>query len=377
MSLKSEWRKKAEALVKEGKTAKQIGELIGNPFKDDKSLRAKISQIKATFARIEALEDEDKTVLQEEAALAGIPLENVNYYWYKNKRVSINASNDKTVEEVLFDAVEDMKQHAPSYPPITRNFAYEETLLVIDPADIHIGKLAKMIEVGSDYDMQVAVQRVMEGVKSLVSMATTFGVQKIVLTIGGDVLHTDNKRRTTTSGTPQDTDGMWYEHFNFARRMYVDIIETLLSVADVHVIHNMSNHDNVLGWALAQTVEAHFSKCKNTTFNVTPMPRKGLLWHDNLIVFTHGEEKEHLLALSVPHEFPQEWALSKFRYVHKQHIHHKTSKDHISINITTSRSVSGPDSWHMANLYAHAPKAVECFLYGKGKGQFASFAHFF
>ena len=377
MAVKSAWRSRVEEHIKAGKTNLEILALEGNPYPARETFRCKMVLFRKVLKKLNAIPNEEKSVLQKEADKAGIPIENVNYFWYKSKRVSINASNDKTVEELLFDNMAAMREYAPSYPILTRRPINSGTCLVIDPADIHIGKLARMVEVGEDYNIAVAVSRVMEGVKSLISLTSNFGVEKIVLTIGGDIMHTDNKRRTTTNGTPQDTDGMWYDQFNFARQLYVDIIEALVSVADVHVIHNMSNHDNVMGWCLAQTIEAWFSKCSNVTFDVTPNPRKAFLWHDNLIVFTHGEGSEEKLALSVPHEFPKEWAESKFRNVYKQHIHHKTSKDHMSITIETSRSVSGADSWHQNSFFTHAPKAVECYLHAKGKGQFGRFSHYF
>jgi hypothetical protein len=43
-------------------------------------------------------------------------------------------------------------------------------------------------------------------------------------------LHIDNPKRTTTSGTPQDTDGMWHTNFLIAKQLYVDVLELLLNV---------------------------------------------------------------------------------------------------------------------------------------------------
>jgi len=376
-SQKSDWRIRVEQHIKDGKSNMEIFALEGNPYAAKETFRCKMTLYRRQLKKIANLPDKDRSVLERETERAGIPIENVNYFWYKSKKISINATNDKTVEELLFDNMAVMRQYAPVYPVISRRPINSGTCLVIDPADIHIGKLARISEVGEDYNVEIAVSRVMEGIKGLMSLTANFGIDKIILTIGGDIMHTDNKRRTTTNGTPQDTEGMWYDQFNFARKLYVEIIEALMSVADVHVIHNMSNHDNVMGWCLAQTIEAWFIKCANVTFDVSPNPRKAFLWHDNLIVFTHGEGNEDRLALSIPHEFPKEWSQSKFRNVYKQHIHHKTSKDHMSITIETSRSVSGTDSWHMAQMYSHAPKAVECYLHAKGKGQFGRFSHYF
>lgn len=68
-------------------------------------------------------------------------------------------------------------------------------------------------------------------------------IEKILFIGGNDILHIDTPKRTTTSGTPQDTSGMWHENFQLARKLMVDILELLLTVADVHFIYCPSNHD--------------------------------------------------------------------------------------------------------------------------------------
>jgi len=376
MSLKTPWREKVEQLIKEGKSNQEIIDQVGNPYRNYHVFQSKVGQFKAIMKRKES--GEAISVLEEEADAAGIPIENVNYFWYKSKRISINASNDKSIVELLHGITEEMKTYSPVYHKIDRRPILNGTCLVIDPADIHIGKLARAIETGDEYNMDIALKRVREGVKSLIALTYDFGIEKVVLIAGNDVLHIDNKRRTTTSGTPQDTDGMWYDAFNFAKDMYVEIIEMLLAVADVHVVHNMSNHDNVLGWALSQTICAWFSKCPQVTFDVTPNTRKAFLWHDNLIAFSHGDgAKQHELPLLLANEYPKEWAMSKFRNIYMGHLHHKVSKDYTSVTVETSRSASGTDSWHAASGYAHSPKAIECYLHGKGRGQYGRFSHYF
>jgi hypothetical protein len=373
---KSSWRIQAENLIKEGKSNLEIVNDLGNPYSSIKNYTSRITKIRREIKAFGNIPEEAKTYLQKKTEEVNIPIESVRQFWYKDKHISINATNDRSLEEVLFEVMKEMKEYSPQYPTLNRRSVSSGNCLVIDPADIHIGKLARVYETGEEYNMEIAVKRVRDGVKTLLDYTHTFGIEKVVLVIGNDVLHTDGKRRTTTSGTPQDTDGMWYDNFNVARALYVEIIEMLITVANVHVVHNMSNHDNVIGWALAQTIEAWFSKCPHVTFDVSPNPRKAFLWHDNLIAFTHGEVREDKLALLLPHDFPKEWAASKFRNIYKGHIHHKTSKDHMSITIETSRSSSAADSWHNGSGYVYSPQAVECYLHGKGKGQFGRFSHY-
>ena len=196
--------------------------------------------------------------------------------------------------------------------------------------------------------------------------------------IGNDILHIDTPRRTTTSGTPQDTDGMWYENFLNAKKLYVDVIESLLTVADVHVTYNPSNHDYTNGFFLADVISSWFRKCKNVTFDVSIKHRKYFSYGQNLIGTTHGDgAKVQDLPLLMAVEANKEWSKSKHRYVYTHHVHHKNAKDYAGVTVESLRSPSGTDSWHHRNGYQHNPKAVEGFLHHPKFGQVARLTHIF
>ena len=74
------------------------------------------------------------------------------------------------------------------------------------------------------------------------------------------IYYVDTPKRATTSGTPQDTDGMWYENFMTAKKLYVDVLEMLISEADVHFVYNPSNHDYMSGFMLSDSIQSWFRK---------------------------------------------------------------------------------------------------------------------
>jgi hypothetical protein len=249
---------------------------------------------------------------------------------------------------------------------------------VIDPADIHIGKLASSFETGEDYNNQIAVQRVREGVKGILDKTAGFNIDKILFIAGNDILHIDTPRRTTTSGTFQDTDGMWYDNFLIAKQLYIEILEMLVTVADVHFCFNPSNHDYTNGFFLADTIQSWFSKCKNITFDCSIAHRKYYTYGTNMIGSTHGDgAKAQDLPLLMAQESPLSWSQTKHRYVYTHHVHHKTSKDYIGVTVESLRSPSGTDSWHHRNGYTGSPKAVEGFLHHPEHGQVARITHLF
>lgn len=319
--------------------------------------------------------------LNQECETIGISPENVSQYWHKGKHFSIfvkpEQSNEKTLDELIEDVIDRMNCHSPKYPKIDRVEHTDGHLLVIDPADIHLGKLSTIFETGEQYNSQIAIDRVKDGVKGIVEKVQGFHIDQILLIIGNDILHIDTPKRTTTSGTPQDTDGMWYDNFLLAKQLYVDVIETLMSIADVHVIYNPSNHDYTNGFFLADVIKSWFRNCSHITFDTSISHRKYFRYHNNLIGTTHGDgAKEKDLGLLMAHE-SKDWSDVKHRYFYTHHLHHKTSKDYIGITIESLRSPSGTDSWHHRNGYQHAVKAVEGFLHSKEFGQIARITHIF
>jgi hypothetical protein len=253
----------------------------------------------------------------------------------------------------------------------------EEYLLVIDPCDLHIGKLAESFETGEDYDSQIAVKRAKEGVRGILDKTRGFRIDKILFIGGNDILHIDTPKRTTTSGTPQDTSGSWYSNFLVAKELYIDILNELIKVADVHFVFNPSNHDWTHGFFLADVIQTYFKDCENITFDCDLTHRKYFRYFDNLIGSTHGDSaKIPDLPLLMAHESP-DWSSCKHKYIYTHHVHHKSSKDYMGVTVESMRSASGTDGWHHRSGYVHAPKAIEGFLHSKIHGQICRIVHIF
>jgi len=334
--------------------------------------------------------DEELKILQEyrrirnEANNAGVNPQDVKSGWLKTEDSSLYFTNpdyrtreQKGIESVREEIIKELQTYSPKYPKIKRKPSKDGHLLVVDPADIHIGKLSSSFETGTEYDQQIAVKRVIEGVQGIIDKSSGWNIDKVLFIGGNDILHTDTPRRTTTSGTPQDTDGMWYDNFLTAKQLYVDVIEMLMQIADVHFTFNPSNHDYQSGFFLAQVIETHFRKSKNITFDVSIKHRKYYTYGKNLIGTTHGDgAKQHNLGSLMSMEAADVWGSVKHRYFYTHHVHHKTAKDFINVTVESLRSPSEADSWHYRNGYI-SPVAVEGFVHHKEHGQVARLTHFF
>ncbi len=319
--------------------------------------------------------------LKQEANKSGLDVSQVKHAWIKDKH-SFFVTNPayKSVEHNAFLAElnEFIRDRSPKIRKIRREKLSDPKLLIIDPADVHIGKLASAIETGEKYNSDIAIQRVHEGINGILRKVSGYNIEKILFVAGNDILHTDNNKKKTTRGTDQDVSEMWYESFLKAKKLYLDLIDKLIGIADVHYIHCMSNHDFVTGWMLSQAVGAYYDKCQSITFDNSPSHRKYYKYGQNLIGLTHGDgAKQDKLPLLMANDRKEWWAKTNFKYIYSHHLHHKVSKDYPGVTFEAFRSVSGADSWHHIAGYEHAPKAIEAFIHDPNFGQEARLSHYF
>ena len=334
----------------------------------------------ATFRRVVAgwKKGVGHSGLEEECEIVGIPLDSVNHYWYKGKNFSIHSKNKGTTyEEFRKDLIEDLKEYSPTFKKIERQPCKDGHLLIVDPADVHFGKLCNTYEGSDDYNIQIARSRVLNGVEGLLEKSSGFNIEKIMLVIGNDMLHTENGK-TTTGGTPQDSDGMWYEAFLAAKETIIDMIELLLPVADIHCHYDPSNHDYISGFMLADSIKSYFRNNKNMTFDFSISHRKYYKWNQSLIGTTHGDgakwkDLPNLMAM----EAKEDWATTSHKYFYTHHIHHKQAQDFIGVTCESLRSPSSADSWHSKKGFDHSPRAIEAFIHSKEFGQCARLTHNF
>lgn len=350
-------------------------------------LRGKMSPDKRSLTPYE--EKPMTTQKQQDALLSecvrqGIDVDDVRHFWHKSKHISmfVVAQNRPTYETVRDELIAEMKKHAPAYSIIKRPKLSDKHLLVVDPADVHVGKMSVKDETGYHYDIKTAVACAQDGVMGLLEKAQGFPIERIMLVVGNDVLHTDNAHKTTTGGTPQDVAGTWHEAFTAARKMYVQIIEDLRQYAPVDVVYNPSNHDYVSGYMLVDALACWFHLVKDVKFDAAIRHRKYYEYGNSLIATTHGDgAKSNDMPLLMATEAPHMWANTVHRYIYQHHIHHKTAvkwqsvKDYPGITLETLRSPSPPDGWHDRKGYVGTPQAIEGFVHHVKNGQVARLSH--
>ena len=321
---------------------------------------------------------------EEVCAKHNLPFENL-------KECSLVAHTSKTIYNMKFsfDAAEqdftqfkeDLLQSIRAIPTKTvKPHKPEEGvsyLLVIDPADIHLGKNAQESSTGNVYNSDIAAQRVLEGVQGILDKCSGFKIDQILFVAGNDLLHCDDSNSRTTKGTYVDSEGTWDGNFIKAKELYIRVLDMLSEVANIHYTFNPSNHDYKMGYLLSQVVEAYFHENERIVFDIDLKHRKYFRYHNNLIGTTHGDCAKLNDLGSLMAEESSDWSECKNRYIYTHHVHHKTSKDFIGVTVESVRSPSGSDVWHTKNGYVGVPKAVEGFLHDKNQGQVCRITHNF
>lgn len=358
----------------------------------------------AEFFRTHLTKEEFESWMQakngmiDEALTQGINPKEVSHYWYKGKNYSIFAKKQKQdFRELTEYLIQDIKEYAPFFAEIQRDKVHHPLLYCISPTDSHFGKLARAYETGSEYNLEIAKQKFIQGFQGLIDYVDGYSIDKIIIVGGNDVLHTDFPNKTT-KGTPQDTDGMWYDLFTMAFTAYIEVIDKLLVKADVTYIHCMSNHDYHSGWYFSKALEAYYSNHGNISFNTSPASRKYIQYGANLIGFSHGDgAKDNVLIDLMKRECKKSWSACKFGYWYLGHLHHHirkqdnqtigkdradimmirgSDKDILDkVEVQYLRSISGTDSYHHKYGY-DSPKAMEAFLHHPTQGQIARFTKF-
>ena len=330
--------------------------------------------------------------------------------WLKGEHASLRFEMPKdgagiALLDTIKGAIDDLKNiDVPRYE--IRPKPDGECLLVIDLADVHVGKLCVETETGYTYSRDVAVHRMVEGTRELIRKASGMGIGRILFVLGNDILHVDNARSSTTSGTPQDTHGTIHQLYRDAFAGYVKCIELARLTAPVDLVFCPSNHDWLMGWCLAREVGAWFRNAQDVTateYNLSELHRKYYRFESNLIGITHGDgAKEADLYPLMMTEARPHIADCTHRYWYVHHLHHKIrkqagvtahkrEKDHIgmtmmhnavrsvegdNVQIEYVRSMSPPDGWHDRNGYVNR-QAVECFVHHPHDGQDGRFTVWF
>lgn len=292
------------------------------------------------------------------------------------KRIAGTAALDDLAAALLAD----LRQPAPSAPVVLK--VKGDYLLELDPVDLHYGKLGWPEETESDaFDLTIASTDFREAIDDLLGKTAGFKCSEAVIPMLNDLLHTDNLRSETTSGTRVDSDSRYHKMFRRAvadMRWAIDRAKSRAPV--VHIKGVPGNHDLLGGWSLMEVIRAVYENDRRVVIDNAPTRRKYHRWGRTLLGYTHGSEEKHSdLPLIMAQERPSDWAATLFRHFRLGHLHRKrqwrftVGETFMGVEVRVLRSLSGTDAWHYAKGYVKERRAVEAFVHHNYDGEVGAF----
>lgn len=246
---------------------------------------------------------------------------------------------------------------------------HKETALVISPFDLHYGKYAWFGETNDTYNRDIARKRLIESTNKLLSDAKIYNPEKIIVPIGSDFFHIDKPEKTTTAGTPQDTDGTYVQIMVEGNMLMVDFIELLRQVAPVELYLAAGNHDYNSSIMLQQYLSAYYKDTADVTVFNMQTNRQYSLYGETLLGFTHGDTaKIKDLPMLMANEAKEIWSKAKNKAFFVGHLHSEKIVDVSGVKIYQMPSLSGSDRWHHNNGYIGSVKGMAAYVVDKTEG---------
>lgn len=252
-----------------------------------------------------------------------------------NSQLKITIDYERIAPDNKNEFKEELIRELTSKSPRIRARKYESNgrLLLLDNADLHLGRLSWGAETGDDYDIKIAVKRDDASTAYFMGEAEyrhkRHPYEKILMVFGNDYFnYTHAKPFTQTSnGTYQESDGRYQKMFITGVYQAIKRIENALTLAPVHVIFIPGSHDEENTFYMSMTIHAYFRNNPNVSVDISPTLRQFVQFGKNLLGFDHGQYPsfERLFA-QMAFTDTKAWESTVFKYFFTGHMHHKETK---------------------------------------------------
>lgn len=189
----------------------------------------------------------------------------------------------------------------------------------------------------------------------------THPFEKIVIEVGGDILHSDFLKKTQTVRGTQldhvDTIKAWEDSAEFVKGIIEPAIENSEST-ELYAIGG--NHDFSMQWAFIEMVKARYPQL--SVFNPGSY-RQVFTYGKVAIMMAHGDTAKAKLSQLFANEYPSEWSDSVWREVHWGHFHTETVKDEGGAIQRQFGTPKPSDGYEIRNGYTMNSKVLKLLEY--------------
>ena len=273
----------------------------------------------------------------------------------------------KLIEVSIDDIKHEFEKLQGNLKPIQVNHTEKKDPLLyeINIADLHLGKFAYNEETGEALDTVITCKRFKELIiKECQNIQKLENVEKILFVWTNDFFNSDGISKSTTGGTPQDTDMKWQQLYLCGLNLLIQAIETLRQLAPVKTFYIASNHSRQVDYYAICTLSAWFRNYEDVEVLVDPAPRHYERFGNVLLGFAHSyyEKKQNLPHLMQIEE-KENWGVTTYREYHLAHYHCEKVEEIGGIIFRWLPSITGADTWTNDSGYIGAVKRSYSFVY--------------
>lgn len=285
-----------------------------------------------------------------------IPLYSVKCQFKKRDKLDYDIEELKNVIDSCFGKVDFIR------PKLNKNND-SKNMILIDIADLHLNKFS------DDYDMEIAKTRFNNAIDTFLNETKA---EECIFVIGEDYFNIDTINKTTTKGTPQDTEVDVYRMFDSGLKLMIETLHTLSVFFDkVNVILIQGNHDKLLSYMLMKALEQYNFEKGNIIFNSEIKSRKYIEYGNSLIGLGHLDtENKKQKQFLMQNEVKEMYGKSKYNYFINGHLHNYSVEEIGGIQYIRLPSLSGSDNWHNEMGYITQTKGAIAIEFNKDRGMF-------
>ena len=233
--------------------------------------------------------------------------------------------------------------------------------MLINIADLHLNKYSK------DYNNEIALERYNQAINYFISNKNS---NNCVLVVGEDYFNIDTINKTTTKGTPQDTETDIYKMYELGLRNLITQIDKLSENFDnVKIILIQGNHDKLLSYLLVKAIEQRTFEKNNVSIDSQVSNRKYITVGNSLIGLGHLDtENKKQKQFLMQNEEKELYGKSKYNYFISGHLHNYSVEEIGGVQYIRLPSLSGTDNWHNEMGFVTSIKGAIAFEFDTDKG---------
>jgi len=284
----------------------------------------------------------------------------------------IRAMPDEVAREAALRATIDaLKAELPRAAPVTApsGGGNDNLLNQYTVTDLHFGMLSWKEETGSDYDLKIAEQLLLDWFAAAIKQSPD--ASTAILCQLGDLLHHDaHVSVTPTHAHVLDADSRLQKMIRIVIRTMRRIIQMLLEKHQtVHIIMADANHDPAGGAWLREMFAAFYENEPRVTVDSSASTYYVHEFGETSLFYHHGHKRNISNVDSVfVGQFREVYGRTKFSYAHIGHLHSDELKSTNTMKVERHETLASPDA-HNANGGWRSGRSAKVITYSKQFGE--------